>query len=159
MFRFLLIVSSVLAQPGLAGAECRSTESAPGFGAVVEFVERASRVRFEHLPELCVMTEAEMVLASGDRVLVTEALYDKAGGRVLVVGGLDLTNPVEASVLVHELVHHAQAVSGRGFACVAAAEKEAYDIQETWLAQSGETLESAFGIDRMTRFILTNCGI
>ncbi len=159
MLRNSLLVSVALAHPGLADTSCQSVLNGPGFGAVVEFVERASGVRFEKLPELCVITEAELLRAGGNQVLVTEALYDKAGERVLVARALDLTDRAEASVLVHELVHHMQALSGRRFACPAAAEKEAYEVQEAWLAQSGESLESAFGIDRMTRFILTNCGI
>lgn len=159
MFRKIFLFTAVLVQPGFADTNCQSAAEVPGFGAVAAFVERASGVRFEHLPELCVLTEAEMVQASGDQALVTEALYDKTGGRVLVAGEIDLTDPVEASVLVHELVHHAQAISGQDFACPAAAEKEAYDAQEAWLAETGETLESAFGIDKMTRFILTACGI
>lgn len=41
------------------------------------------------------------------------------------------------SFLVHELVHHAQYVSGRVYACHRAKEWEAYRLQNLWLAQHG----------------------
>lgn len=41
------------------------------------------------------------------------------------------------SFLVHELVHHAQLVSGRPYACHNAKEWEAYKLQNMWLAEHG----------------------
>ena len=42
------------------------------------------------------------------------------------------------SYIVHELVHHAQLLSGRHYACHAAKEREAYTLQNQWLAEHGE---------------------
>jgi hypothetical protein len=41
------------------------------------------------------------------------------------------------SFLVHELVHHAQYVSGRPYVCNNAKEWEAYKLQNQWLAEHG----------------------
>lgn len=42
------------------------------------------------------------------------------------------------SYIVHELVHHAQLLSGRHYACHEAKEREAYTLQNQWLAEHGE---------------------
>jgi hypothetical protein len=60
-------------------------------------------------------------------------------------------------MLVHEMVHHFQAAAGQRFACPAEREKAAFAVQERWLARSGQTLESAFRIDRMYLLVATTC--
>src|ERR1700761_2199691 len=42
------------------------------------------------------------------------------------------------SYLVHELVHHAQLLSRKQYPCHAAKEREAYMLQNQWLAEHGE---------------------
>lgn len=39
--------------------------------------------------------------------------------------------------LIHEMVHHAQLYSGRSYSCVAAKEREAYEIQNKFSVQFG----------------------
>lgn len=46
-------------------------------------------------------------------------------------------DPVELSYLVHELVHHAQQLAGRGGECRGRREEEAYRLQNLWLAEQG----------------------
>ncbi|ACJ01157.1 DUF6647 family protein [Rhodospirillum centenum] len=46
-------------------------------------------------------------------------------------------DPVELSYLVHELVHHAQQLAGRGGDCRGRREEEAYRLQNLWLAERG----------------------
>jgi hypothetical protein len=46
-------------------------------------------------------------------------------------------DPVQLSLLVHELVHHAQLYSGRHYPCAAAKEYEAYAVQNKWLEERG----------------------
>jgi hypothetical protein len=55
------------------------------------------------------------------------------------------------SYLVHELVHHAQLISGRHYACNDAKEREAYTLQNQWLIQHGEEpiVDQAF-IDKIS---------
>ncbi|MBV8060990.1 MAG: hypothetical protein JO126_00210 [Alphaproteobacteria bacterium] len=42
------------------------------------------------------------------------------------------------SYVLHELVHHAQLLSDRTYACHDAKEREAYTLQNQWLAEHGE---------------------
>jgi hypothetical protein len=61
-------------------------------------------------------------------------------------------DPVQLSLLVHELVHHAQLFSKRKYACSDAKEYEAYVIQNKWLEQHGQPPFASQGwIDRMSR--------
>jgi hypothetical protein len=71
--------------------------------------------------------------------------------------GWSAATPVELSLLVHEVVHHLQAVHDQRFPCSAARERQAFDTQARWLAMFGEDLESALGIDRFTLIVATNC--
>lgn len=63
----------------------------------------------------------------------------------------------ELSMLVHELVHYLQAVSGEKFACVEAREKTAFEAQERWLALFGTDLTREFQIDPFAVLVRTNC--
>jgi hypothetical protein len=51
----------------------------------------------------------------------------------------DPDSVISQSYLVHELVHHAQLISGRHYACDDAKEREAYTFQNLWLTQHGES--------------------
>jgi hypothetical protein len=63
------------------------------------------------------------------------------------------------SYLVHELVHHAQLISGKAYACPAAREREAYELQNRWLKTKGlaPIVTPAF-IDRISSCALDNPG-
>lgn len=65
--------------------------------------------------------------------------------------------PSESSVLVHEMVHHLQNLSGEHYACPQEREKLAYEAQEKWLNLMGRTLESELQLDRFTLLIYTRC--
>ena len=96
---------------------------------------------------------------NGAIVLDTVAIYDRRGGQLILSAQPDLFDPESQSILIHELVHHAQSVAGRRFSCPAAAEEEAYQIQGQWLQRSGTNLEVAFGIDALTLKVITACGM
>jgi hypothetical protein len=85
------------------------------------------------------------------------AIYDAARGAIHLPAGWTGATPAEQSMLVHEMVHHLQAMAGQRFACPAEREKAAYAAQERWLARSGQTLEGAFRIDRMFLLVATTC--
>ena len=93
----------------------------------------------------------------GPNMLEIEALYDRKNGTI-VLPETWRPSPLSLSSLVHELVHHLQAEAQLTYACPAAAEALAYDAQERWLELFGTTLEESFEIDRLTLFVLTNCG-
>jgi hypothetical protein len=86
------------------------------------------------------------------------ALYDDEAGTIFLPQGWTGSTPAEMSILVHEMVHHLQNVSGRTFACPGAREAEALDLQERWLALSGVTLTEVFELNSLTLFVLTRCG-
>lgn len=59
-------------------------------------------------------------------------------GRVIISNRVWDPSSLEAqSYLVHELVHHAQFISGRTYPCHAAKEREAYMLQSRWLTEHG----------------------
>jgi hypothetical protein len=49
----------------------------------------------------------------------------------------DATDTRKVSFLLHELVHHAQLVSGKKYPCANAKEWEAYRLQNMWLEEKG----------------------
>jgi hypothetical protein len=97
--------------------------------------------------------------AEAARAAVTvEALYDDEIGRILLPDDWTGATPEEQSVLVHEMVHHLQAMAGTRHACPAEREALAYEVQDRWLAAFGTDLQTAFDINPLTRFVLTRCG-
>jgi len=85
------------------------------------------------------------------------ALYDDKRRTIILPEGWSGTTPAELSVLVHEMVHHLQNVSGHEFECVGAREKPAYLAQDKWLKQFGRRLESEFQVDRFTIVARSAC--
>lgn len=100
--------------------------------------------------------------ATGDKMPVDPghgivALYDRATKTIYLPEGWTGATPAELSVLVHEMVHHVQNVTGEQFDCPAAMEKTAYAAQARWLEQFGRTLEEEFEIDGLTLLLRTRC--
>jgi hypothetical protein len=63
----------------------------------------------------------------------------------------------DMSVLVHEMVHHLQNMSGLKYNCAGDREKIAYQAQAAWLQQFGKSLESEFGLDGLSVLVRSNC--
>ena len=60
-------------------------------------------------------------------------------GRIIVNNIIwDPESDVSKSYVVHEMVHHAQTLSGKHYVCNNAKEREAYELQNRWLAEHGE---------------------
>lgn len=85
------------------------------------------------------------------------ALYLDTGEVLYLQDGWAPDNPRDVSILVHELVHHMQAVAGRKYRCRGEQEKEAYDVQERFLASIGRKIEDVIEIDRLFLFFVTTC--
>lgn len=85
--------------------------------------------------------------------------YDSVSRVVYLPAGWTGTTPAELSILVHEMVHHAQTASGRRFACGAQREKEAYQAQARWLALFGTDLAREFDLDPIFLLVATSCGM
>ena len=85
------------------------------------------------------------------------AVYDDERRTIYLPEDWEGETPAEVSVLLHELVHHFQNVTGLKFSCPQEREKLAYDAQMRWLAMFGRTLDAELGIDAFDALIRTRC--
>lgn len=121
--------------------------------------------RIEQVPpaEIAAMRYGALLSASTDH-----RTSDEQAGRVISVyvdGSKTVylpkswtgNTPEELSVLVHELVHHAQNVAGLRYQCAEEREELAYKAQDRWLRLFGRDLESGFGIDGFSLLVKTRC--
>ena len=90
---------------------------------------------------------------AGDRL----AVYDDAHRIIYLTRGWTGTTAAEASILVHEMVHHLQNIAGEKFECPEAREKAAYSAQEAWLEMFGSSLEKQLDVDPFTLLVLSTC--
>jgi hypothetical protein len=84
-------------------------------------------------------------------------MYDTRSRTIFLPLGWTGRSTAEVSILVHEVVHHFQTVSGERFDCPAAREKLAYEVQGRWLESYGESLEATLRISPMYLLVATNC--
>lgn len=85
------------------------------------------------------------------------ALYDDVN-RVIYVGeSWTDQSPAHLSILVHEMVHHLQNISGIRYACPAAREALAYEVQDRRLDHFGREFVEEFGFDRFWLKVSTLC--
>jgi len=115
----------------------------------VEFVGKARMIALRHrgVPSDH-MNEGRDILA----------IYDDDARTIYLPRGWTGRTVAEASILVHEMVHHAQNLGGMKAECPRAREKLAYEAQRRWLKRFGADLEEEFGIDGFTLLVLTSCG-
>lgn len=86
------------------------------------------------------------------------AVYDDDARTIYLPQGWTGETAVDTSILVHEMVHHAQNLMAIKAECPQAREKLAYEAQQRWLARFGTDLAREFGVDAFTLLVLTNCG-
>ena len=82
------------------------------------------------------VTPGEQLIADGENYVVhalNRGLYDPEAEIIYLVQPWDHRDPFDQSVLLHELIHHAQ-VDARHWYCPQAMEWDAYTWQEQWLA-------------------------
>jgi hypothetical protein len=85
------------------------------------------------------------------------ALYEDATHTIYLQEEWSGTTSIELSILVHEMAHHVQNLTGLKYECAEAREKPAYMAQAQWLALFGQTLEGEFSTDPMTLLVRTVC--
>ncbi len=85
------------------------------------------------------------------------AAYDSPHRTIYLREGWTGTSPAESSILVHEMVHHLQTVSGQRYNCAQEREALAYQAQDKWLKTMGRSLETEFETDGLTLLVLTQC--
>ena len=79
----------------------------------------------------------DLVIADGEEHWIrhrNRGLYDMTREKIYLRLPWDPANPYDQSILLHELVHHAQTGS-RHWYCPKAMEWDAYQIQENWLSR------------------------
>lgn len=94
---------------------------------------------------------------SDDRREVVVSAYDDVAKVIFLADSWTGRTRAETSILVHELVHHLQNISGQQFVCPGAREEMAYEAQAQWLGLFGSDLLNEFQVDRMTLKIRTGC--
>ena len=117
--------------------------------------------RIEYVPQ-AKMVEMRVhamhgVTKSAGEIPNVVAIYDDERQTIFLPEGWSATTPAQLSLLVHEMVHHLQNLSGQKFECPAAREKLAYLAQDLWLKQFGRSLESDFEVDKLTIIIKSAC--
>lgn len=85
------------------------------------------------------------------------SFYDRSSRSIYLPTRWSGRSPEELSMLIHEMVHFLQDREGRKFACPEQQEEEAFAVQERWLVAHGTNLETAFGIDPLTRLTASLC--
>lgn len=102
-------------------------EHETGYKASIQPIVVASREKFQQVMRL-----------NGNLCGHGRALY--IPGMVVLnnENGWEHNDRLEVSLLLHELVHHAQLFSKREYPCKNSKEYEAYTLQNKWLAQQGE---------------------
>jgi hypothetical protein len=85
------------------------------------------------------------------------AIYNDRTRTIFLAEGWNGAEPVERSVLVHEMVHHLQNLANLKYECSAAREKLAYEAQSDWLKLHGLDLEEEFNLDLFTIFVTSAC--
>ena len=113
--------------------------------------ERFAALRYGHL------VDAARGQAPAVPEDTTVALYLDAEQTIYLAAGWAGRTPAELSVLLHELVHHLQNLSGSKHECARAREKMAYAAQQRWLNLFGRDLESEFELDGFSLLAKTSC--
>ena len=119
----------------------------------------------QDLPELVFNTPAELqmlhypgaVYREGDGVPQAVALYNLEEGVIHLTDDWEVRDPVDLSVLLHELVHHMQASADIDYDCRGAMEKVAYDAQIDFLASMDLDMFEVMEINRLFYVLLTSC--
>jgi hypothetical protein len=85
------------------------------------------------------------------------ALYHADSQTVLLRRDWDMRDLRDRSILVHELVHHMQAQAERDYVCRGAMEREAYEVQSTWLEARGADLYEVMNMNGLFLYAVTRC--
>jgi hypothetical protein len=91
-------------------------------------------------PPIHFATPAEMAIRFGspeNSGLELQALYNRSEGSIYLPQEWQPNDLRQKSALLHELVHHVQRFNNIDLPCVAALERQAYDLQIKWLREQG----------------------
>lgn len=128
---------------GISKADASDIESA--IQSHMEWVaERTDYSADVALPEVVYATYEEMLIirhgeGNHEFVMPSEAVYDPYAKVMFLPKGFDSDDPETAFTLLHEVVHHMQAMHGvhDEVPCLANLEEEAYALQREYVEETG----------------------
>jgi len=86
------------------------------------------------------------------------ALYSNKSHMIYLPEKWNSNDLHDRSALLHELVHHLQALNNVKATCLAAFEPQAFDLQFEWLREQGiQDPYNFLGINRLTILIISQC--
>jgi hypothetical protein len=91
-------------------------------------------------PPIHFVTPMELAVryaSPGNSGLEMQALYNRSEGAIYLPQQWLPNDLRQKSALLHELVHHVQRHNGIELPCIAAYERQAYDLQIKWLREQG----------------------
>lgn len=137
-FGFVLVLGSTL--------HCRELVAEPLAPVILELEnwldENSGLPRAEQLPTVrfsgpeALGDVADPTMSIGSR---TRGIYEPKTQTITLITPWSASDPVDLSVLLHELVHHRQ--PGIHQECPSSQEPEAYRLQQKWLAARGIALD------------------
>lgn len=107
----------------------------------VRWVNENTKYDIEKMPSVHFGTpEVLSTLKYNNPSIEVLGLYECSTRRLWLTFGFATQDRFQKSIIIHELVHHAQCVTGAHALarCGSDLEEEAYDIQEKWLTQNGQ---------------------
>lgn len=121
-------------------------------GSLLGWIEKQTGYRAPNQPSVVASQEKFQMVMNMNGVHYADARAMYIPGMVILDNeAWEADDPVQLSLLVHELVHHAQLFSKRKYACSDAKEYEAYIIQNQWLEAHGQKpFASQAWIDEMS---------
>jgi hypothetical protein len=149
---FTLLIAMIAASPTYASVDDGTVISEQQMAPLAEWIAHQTGVTIEVLPA-AIASDRKLEKA----LRLEDAQHAGAAGayipgRIILSNQIwDPSSPQAQSYLLHELVHHAQFLSGRNYPCHAAEEREAYTLQSKWLVEHGiKPLVTAAWIDKMS---------
>lgn len=121
-------------------------------GSLLGWIEKQTGYHVPNQPSVVASQEKFQMVMNMNGVHYADARAMYIPGMVILDNeSWEADDPVQLSLLVHELVHHAQLFSKRKYACSDAKEYEAYIVQNQWLEAHGEKpFASQAWIDEMS---------
>ena len=112
-------------------------------------------------PPIRFATATEMAMRYGspeNSGLELQALYSRTEGAIYLPRQWLPDDLRQKSALLHELVHHVQKSNNMDLPCVAAYERQAYDLQIKWLREQGvDDPYALIGINGLGIYIVSVC--
>ena len=123
----------------------------------VEYAEASKIVALRYNGLAVASSDVAGSIARATLEQATVATYVDAKKTIYLPDEWSGRSPAELSVLVHEMVHHMQNLSGIRYECPRQREKLAYAAQDKFLQLFGRDLEGEFEVNPLTVLVRSTC--